>query len=301
MGDRSSRPDRTERLEDGKAFLEQVGKAVRHRHRPVLVVLSGESVGTRCVLTESMLVGRDPDSGLCLPDTGVSWHHARVDDQGGVYAVVDLGSTNGTSVNGEPASDRELVPGDKLVFGRTMVRFELQDTADEAYDDVVAKMLSVDDLSGLYVRRHFDAELQGMLTAAATRREPVGLLVMDLDGIKQINDENGHLFGAYVIGEAGHLIGGILRGRGIGARFGGDEYVAALPRHDLESAVEVGEEIRRAIDAHRFVREGISLHPSISIGAAAYPLGVEDAKALFHRADEALYRAKRAGKNRVST
>jgi diguanylate cyclase (GGDEF)-like protein len=125
--------------------------------------------------------------------------------------------------------------------------------------------------------------------------------MMDLDGIKKINDSHGHLFGAYVIGESGHIIGRVLEGRGFASRFGGDEYVAALPGFDLPGARGVGEEILRAIGAHEFEREGVPLRPGISIGAAAFPESAADAQALFQRADEALYRAKRAGKNQVSS
>ena len=124
---------------------------------------------------------------------------------------------------------------------------------------------------------------------------------MDLDGIKKINDTHGHLFGAYVIGESGHVIGRVLEGRGFASRFGGDEYVAALPGLDLDAAGAVGEEIRRAIAEHEFEREKIVLRPGISIGTASFPESADDAKSLFQRADEALYRAKRAGKNQVST
>jgi diguanylate cyclase (GGDEF)-like protein len=284
-----------------RSLVERLGQAVREAHRPVLVVLSGHRVGTRCELSEGVMVGRDPTCGVCLPDTGVSWHHARIDHRGGAWAVLDLESTNGTSVNGEAITVKELQAGDKLVFGQTVVRFELRDPADQEYDQEVDKLLSIDDLSGLYLRRRFDAELLTLIAAAEREGRPLGLLVMDLDGVKQINDTHGHLFGAYVIGEAGHLIKDLIDGNGIGTRFGGDEYVAALPDHDLEATRAVGERIRSTIESHRFEREGIELHPGISIGVAAFPQSAVDAQTLFHAGDEALYRAKRAGKNRVCT
>src|SRR6185295_9798521 len=106
-----------------------------------------------------MLIGRDPAADLVLTDAGVSWQHARVEDRGDSYAVVDLGSTNGTMINGERQAEGLLTPNDKLVFGRTVVRFEVQDALEQAYDEQVQRMLNIDDLSGLYVRRKFDAEL----------------------------------------------------------------------------------------------------------------------------------------------
>src|SRR5690606_34904506 len=106
--------------------------------------------------------------------------------------------------------------------------------------------------SGLYVRRKFDAELANLIESGRQRGTPVALLVMDMDGIKAINDTHGHLFGAYVIGEAGRLIGAVIGARGIGCRFGGDEYLAALPGLDVQVAAAVAEEIRRVIAEHPF-------------------------------------------------
>jgi two-component system, cell cycle response regulator len=126
-------------------------------------------------------------------------------------------------------------------------------------------------------------------------------LMMDLDGIKPINDTHGHLFGAYVIGESGRVIGRVLDKRGFASRFGGDEYIAALPGDTLEASRAIGEEIRAAIGAFPFEREGVPLRPGISVGVAAFPENASDAEGLLKCADEALYRAKRAGKNRVSS
>jgi diguanylate cyclase (GGDEF)-like protein len=122
---------------------------------------------------------------------------------------------------------------------------------------------------------------------------------MDLDGIKKINDTHGHLFGAYVIGAAGKLIGQVVGARGMGSRFGGDEFLAALPGLDAAAGVAVAEEIRAAIAAHPFEREGVPLRPGISIGVAEFPADADDPLGLFQKADEALYRAKQGGKNRV--
>ncbi|HEY3592261.1 MAG TPA: GGDEF domain-containing protein, partial [Polyangiaceae bacterium] len=225
---------------------------------------------------------------------------ALLEDRGDSWALVDLGSTNGTSVNGTKGSEFVLSRNDKLVFGRTVVRFEIQDTLEQKYDEIVERLLNIDDLSGLFVRRKFDADLASAIALAGSASEPLGLLMMDLDGVKGINDTHGHRFGAYIIGESGKLIGRLLEGRGFGSRFGGDEYVAALPGVDVAGAEAVGEEILRAVREHPFEKDGIRLHPGISVGVAAFPESATDAEQLFQRADEALYRAKRGGKCRVN-
>lgn len=300
--DRSERPasvPKTIKADGGVS--NEVMRRVKAPHRPVLVVISGneQDVGRRVIVEQTLLIGRDPQAALALNDGLVSWHHARLEDRGDSWTVVDLGSTNGILVGDQAVPEAVLSPNDTLVMGGTVVRFELQDGLAQAYNQVVERLLNIDDLSGLYVRRKFDAELANLIESGRQRGTPVALLVMDMDGIKAINDTHGHLFGAYVIGEAGRLIGAVIGARGIGCRFGGDEYLAALPGLDVQAAAAVAEEIRRVIAEHPFEKDGVPLRPGISIGVAAFPDHATDAASLFQRADEALYRAKQAGKNRV--
>jgi diguanylate cyclase (GGDEF)-like protein len=301
--DRSSRPRseslKTLPLEDGVRLRDELRNALKAEHRPVLVVISGNEMGQRRTVSMNMVIGRDPAADLVLTDAGVSWQHARIEDRGDSWALVDLGSTNGTVVNGQKKPESLLAPNDKIVLGRTVLRFEVHDALEQAYDEQVQRMLNIDDLSGLYVRRRFDTELTSLLDGARAAKRPLALLVMDLDGVKKINDTHGHLFGAYVIGEAGRVIGRVLGKRGIACRFGGDEFSAAVAGANATEGAAIGEEIRAAIAAHRFEREGIELHPGISVGVAAFPEHARDQSTLFQRADEALYRAKQGGKNRV--
>jgi diguanylate cyclase (GGDEF)-like protein len=273
--------------------------AIKAPYRPTFVIMSGNQMGQSCKIDRTITIGRDPDGDLILTDSGVSWQHARIEDRGDSFTIVDLQSTNGTFVNGARIEEWVLAPNDRVAFGEIVGRFEVQDALDQAYDDYVERMLNVDDLSGLFVRRKFDVELEAMLTASRASQGTTGLLVMDLDGIKFINDTHGHLFGAYVIGEAGHVIGRVIAGRGVGTRFGGDEFCAALPGCNVEQAAAIGREILEAIRVFPFAKDRIALRPGISIGAASFPESANDRLALFQRADEALYRAKHGGKNRV--
>lgn len=297
----SSEPLRTLPLEDGPRLRDELQAAIKESRRPALVVMSGNEVGLRRRLTGNASLGRDPSNDMVLTDAGVSLRHARVEDRGDAWVVVDLGSTNGIQVNETRVQERILGHGDRIVLGRTVLRFELQDRLDQAYNEQLERLLHVDDLSGLYVRRRFDRELGLMVEGARSRGTSVALLVMDMDGIKAINDRHGHLFGAYTIGETGRIIGRVLSDRGIASRFGGDEFCAALAGGDVAAGVSLATEIHAAVNAHPYVREGITLHPGISIGVAAFPDCGGDAERLFQVADEALYRAKQSGKNRVCT
>jgi two-component system, cell cycle response regulator len=275
-------------------------RRIKAPHRPALVVATGEQAGTRTALDRSIVIGRDPMAELVLTDALVSWHHARVEDRGDSWTLVDLDSTNGISVNGEPCTERRLNPNDRIVIGSTAILFQLQDGLSQALNENVENLLNVDDLSGLLVRRKFDSELERLLEFARRQSESVALLVMDLDGVKKINDTHGHLFGAYTIGEAGRLIGRVISGTGVGCRFGGDEYLAALPGLDRDDAVLVAERILASVHDHHFEKDGIRLNPGISIGVAAFPRDARDAEELFQAADKAMYNAKQAGKNRVA-
>jgi diguanylate cyclase (GGDEF)-like protein len=302
-GQRRARPSsapKTLAASDNPDLAHEVMKKIKAPHLPVLVVLTGNELGTRIVVDRSLLIGRAPDADLTLSDQMISWHHARIEDRGDGFALFDLGSTNGTTVNGETKAEFLLKPGDRIVFGATAVSFAKEDALTVDFNETVERLLNVDDLSGLYVRRKFDAEYAALLDTARVQKRPLALLVMDMDGIKKINDTHGHLFGAHVIGQAGHIIGGIIRERGIGCRFGGDEYLALLPDLECDAASEVADQILRAINTVPFVKDGITLKPGISIGVAAFPADATDTASLFQRADEALYRAKHGGRNQVS-
>jgi len=162
-------------------------------------------------------------------------------------------------------------------------------------------MLSEDDLSGLWVKRRFDEELAATVASVQAGNAPcVSVIVMDLDGVKAINDTHGHDMGAFVIGAAGHVIGAALGERGFATRFGGDEFAAALPGMGREEAVSVAEALRVEVVAHAYVRNGVRVHPGMSCGVAVFPGDAADAPSVFRAADQAMYRAKRGGKNRVS-
>jgi len=292
---------RTLQVDDGDSLRHRaLAAAAEVQRRPLLVVVLGDDVGKRArVGGSSFSVGRSPSADLTLQDPRISSRHFRLEDRGDGWALIDDGSTNGTCVNGEPTREAVLSPNDKIELGDTVLRFELQDAADQAYDEIVQRMMHVDDLTGLYTRRRFDRELEELLRAASRRGAPVGMLVMDLDGLKSINDTHGHLMGAHVIGQSGRRIGETIPEGAIAARFGGDEYVAACPGLSVGETAAVGARILEAIATHRFELEGVEVQPGISIGAAAFPAHAADAVTLFRRADEAMYAAKRGGKNRV--
>lgn len=270
----------------------------------LLTVIRGQGadLGQSLVLEAEVLIGRAPECHLRLTDPGVSWRHARVQaDPEGDYWLQDLGSTNGTRVRERSAeAPLRLQDGEKILLGGSVLRFALADEVELGYQREVAQLVSTDPLTGLESKRVFDDALDTALTRARLHHAPVALLMLDMDGVKAINDAHGHLFGAHCIGETGRLIGRVVGPRGRACRFGGDEFAVFLPGHDLRAACELAERIRAAVDQAGLQKAGLALHPTVSIGVAAFPDQGEDALDLTSAADAALYRAKARGKNQVS-
>jgi diguanylate cyclase (GGDEF)-like protein len=262
----------------------------------------GNDLGKHRVLDVPVVVGRGADCDFVIEDFGASRRHCRVAREGpDQYLLEDLDSTNGTRVDGiKIRGTLMLADGQKIFIGDTVLRFQLYDAMDLKFSSQVTHLLGTDPLTGLQSKRTFDDALDYAITAAARAGEPLSLMMMDMDGIKQINDTHGHLFGAHAIKQAGKLIEQVLAGRGQASRFGGDEFTAFMRGRGKKSALQVAEKIRADLEAAHIEKDGILLHPTISIGVAALPEDGKDVVSLVSAADKALYDAKAQGKNRVS-
>lgn len=280
------------------------GKRRSQARKGCLTVIQGraDDLGKHLVLGRRAVVGRGTDCDLALKDFGASRRHCEIAAEGNaVFVVRDLGSTNGTRVGGATLKrPTPLRDGEKIRVGTTVLRFTLADEIDLQYAGQVGHLLTTDALTGLQSKRVFDDALEHALLAAGRLGHKLSLLMMDLDGIKAINDTNGHLFGAYAIQQAGKIIAGVLGTAGEACRFGGDEFTAFLPGMDRAAARVVAEQIRHSLEHAGLEKDSRSLEPTISIGVACFPDDAADLTNLTAAADEALYRAKAAGKNRVA-
>lgn len=161
-----------------------------------------------------------------------------------------------------------------------------------------------DGLTGLYNRTHFHESFDRHLNDARTAGTPVSLLMIDLDHFKSINDRYGHLVGDDCLRWAAHRIGQSLRAHesSLLARFGGEEFVVVLPGHDLHSAVNVAETLRRKLVEEPCASGEHRLRVSASIGVHTIEAGVGvDSDTALSVADQALYSAKANGRDCVRT
>jgi two-component system cell cycle response regulator len=163
------------------------------------------------------------------------------------------------------------------------------------------EMAITDALTGLFNRRYMETHLAGLVEQAASRSKPIAVLVLDIDYFKSINDGHGHDAGDDVLREFSLRIRKCIRNIDLACRYGGEEFVVVMPETDLTVASMVAERLRRRIASERFsIQQGTtSLEVTISIGIAALNGAEDNAAAILKRADQALYRAKRDGRNRV--
>ena len=163
------------------------------------------------------------------------------------------------------------------------------------------EMAITDALTGLFNRRYMESHLATLFEQAASRGKPLALLVLDIDYFKAINDGHGHDAGDEVLREFSLRIRKSIRNIDLACRYGGEEFVIVMPETDLAVATMVAERIRRRIATEPFAIQqgGRNLEVTISIGIAAIGAAGDTAAAVLKRADTALYRAKRDGRNRV--
>ncbi len=163
------------------------------------------------------------------------------------------------------------------------------------------EMAITDGLTGLFNRRYMETHLSTLVEQAASRGKPIAVMVLDIDYFKSVNDTHGHDAGDDVLREFSLRIRKSIRNIDLACRYGGEEFVLVMPETDMAVATMVAERLRRRIAGEPFsIQQGTgSLPVTISIGIAAIAAPTDTAAAIFKRADEALYRAKRDGRNRV--
>ncbi len=274
------------------------------RRRPRLVSIHGAQLGKRWELLPcGLVIGRDSaQAGLVLADPAISARHCalELDSVTGEFLVSDLGSRNGTFVNGEKVSEWRLAAGDKLFVGETVLEFTLDEALGAGFHSGVDGRLDIDALTGLLVKRAFDLELARAFTLAGEGGGPLSVLMMDLDEQRSASDGRLLKHGALCIAEVGRIIREEVAGAGCACRFAGEDFLALLHPLETTRGLLLAERIRTRVAAVASARDGAAANPTISIGIAELHPGLPTLDHLLQAADEALFRAKSAGSNQVS-
>jgi two-component system chemotaxis response regulator CheY len=164
------------------------------------------------------------------------------------------------------------------------------------------EMATHDRLTGLFNRQAFDHRLADEIARVLRYQRPLSLIMLDLDHFKTYNDAHGHLRGDALLSELGSLLLAGVRSTDFVARYGGEEFAILLPETGRASAMVVAEKIRAVVEAYPFPLRDSQPggRVTLSVGTASCPEDVADPTNLLETADQALYRAKRAGRNRVA-
>jgi diguanylate cyclase (GGDEF)-like protein len=162
------------------------------------------------------------------------------------------------------------------------------------------RLADIDPLTGAYNRRSGSRRLHEEFTRAVRTSSFLGVLMLDIDFFKQVNDTHGHVIGDRILMSTSAVVRSLLRESDVLFRYGGDEFAAVITAGSDENLRSTGERLLRAIEVIALPESENEVHFTVSIGGASYPnQHVEDAEMLVRLADEALYRAKDAGRNRV--
>jgi diguanylate cyclase (GGDEF)-like protein len=257
-------------------------------------------LGKRFVLDKNPVrLGRGADNHIVLEGDSISRRHAHIDRRGGDWHIVDDGSTNGTYVNEEQiAREVRLSNADRVKIGPTILKFLSGADAEAKYHEEIYNMTIIDGLTQIYNKRALFEALEREVIRARRHDRDLSVVMLDIDHFKRINDQYGHLAGDYALRELARVIQERIRRDEVFARYGGEEFAILLPETPLEGTSALAESLRSRIEQHNFVFQGERMPMTISLGCALLTEG-DSAKDLIQRADEKLYEAKRAGRNRV--
>ena len=305
----SERPPRGFTEETNATPLVGLTGDVQGPKRPCLVVIAGAHLGEIFPVEGEIIIGRDTESNLRLAeDEGVSRRHARVTPVADGALLADLGSQNGTYVDGERVQERVLKEGMKIRIGQTTVlKFARYDSVEEAAQRQLLESALRDGLTRAFNRRYFVERLGAEIRFAERHSQPLALLMLDVDKFKELNDAHGHLIGDDVLRAVVGVLNDTLRAEDVLARYGGEEFAVLVRGVNQDGARVLGERLRREIAEMGLTKEGgEKLSVTVSIGIAIFPLpnaaevpAEQTGKKLVELADAALYRAKNAGRNRV--
>jgi diguanylate cyclase (GGDEF)-like protein len=274
------------------------------RVRGTLTVLTGLNAGQVFSLDSAEhVIGRGTEADIWIEDSGLSRKHARVirrDD--GVYAIEDMGSTNGTFIGSRRVDFCDLQTGDRVQLGpNTILRFMLSDDAEEALQKRLYESSTRDALTRAFNRKYFNERLVAEVAHAKRHKVKLALLMIDVDRFKQTNDTHGHLVGDMVLRMVAAQIQRLIRVDDLLARFGGEEFALLARSTGKRECTFLAERIRRAIEGLEIPTRDGPLRVTASLGVASLSdLGANAGPTeLLDLADKRLYKAKANGRNRV--
>jgi len=276
------------------------------RH-PYLVIYIGNDSGQRFKLHRgTMTIGRSSKADVTINDDHISRIHCVIEWMGDTIRIDDQGSTNGIYVDSKAVNRAILSNGVPIQVGYSIMKIEYKTEAEIIAEESLLYKASFDSLTGIFNRHHF-TKLACMEIAYASRNKlPVGIIMMDIDNFKQVNDQYGHLVGDSVLSQFSNIVIENKRTEDLFARYGGEEFII-MPRGEVNNDLMyiLCERSRKAIENSVFRFDEICVRITASFGLHIKKVESVDIEKVLHemirKADEALYLAKEQGKNRITS
>ena len=286
-------------FEDTRSFIKDSNL------HPYLVIFIGQDSGKRHKLRPgSMTIGRSPQADIFLEDDWASRIHCAIDWQDDVFEIEDRDSTNGTYVNTHKITRIQVPPGVPIQVGHSLLKIEYKDEAELQLEQNLQRSASLDGLTGIFNRQYFMKRAAEELAYARRHHRSLGVIMIDIDHFKLINDTYGHQMGDFVLNKFASIVSASKRPEDVFARYGGEEFII-LPRGELsqEGMHLHCERLRQTIEASEFAFGETRVRITISLGFhLAMVVNGEQEPSIddwIGKADEALYRAKDLGRNRT--
>lgn len=267
---------------------------------PCLVVLQGENRGKRFPLSAAeVTLGRSPDATFQIQDNRISRIHCRLGSNKESFWIEDCDSHNGTHVDGQQVIGRvPLKIGSVIRIGHVLLRLSFRHQAEVALEEELFQAATTDPLTRVPNRRWFEEQAEISISRSRRHNYPLSMLILDIDHFKTVNDTHGHACGDRVLAAVAGLLCEGKRQEDLLCRYGGEEFLMMLVDADPEGARQLAERLRQRVMIQRHPAENDALTVTISIGISFFR--PEDTfETLVRRADNALYRAKEKGRNRV--
>lgn len=296
--------DEGELIDDAPSTQSKIAApvSVAGTERAVLVMLSGLNAGQVFALErDETIIGRSRGATVRVDDAGVSRKNTRVVRSGAGFFVEDLGSRNGTFKNGERVTRASLASGDRIHVGPTLaMRFSVIDQAEEELARQLYEASTRDTLTHAYNRRYFMQRLTSEVAFAQRHHTKVGVIMLDVDHFKRVNDTWGHRAGDEVLKTIAMAMQGAIRTEDVFARHGGEEFAVLVRGIDHRGVTAFAERLRQTVARIEIVLAQTSIRVTVSAGVASLEATMKNGEDLMLLADERLYIAKEGGRNSVS-
>ncbi len=281
-------------------------------------------------------IGRSPENNILITNNTVSREQATLEFSETFFVLRDLDSTNGTKVNGQNIKEVSLKDRDIITFGRVHITFKIKKTSrkreriltpeettalDEDLHKIIIKleksplrdkllkfqkklrrkkknMMELaygDSLTGLYNRRYFDSILASEIKRVNRYKRVLTMIMVDIDLFKKFNDTYGHQKGDSVLRTIGSILKENSRASDIVCRYGGEELVILLPEQNIDLGYTTAEKLRKVIASEAKEIEEVEITASFGVSSTGEKMAT--AEKLIKKADEALYLAKKSGRN----